>query len=308
MAKRKKKKFKELVIGVLMGGMSEEREISLISGRAAASELRKNGHTVKMVDVDRNSVEKIKKAGIDVAFPVLHGRYGEDGIMQGILEFIGIPYTGSGVAASAIAMNKIKTKQIMKAAGIPTPKWMVMCGRDGFKKTGLKYPLVFKPEDGGSAVDVAIVKNVSQARKSFEKISSGGRAVLVEEYIKGTEITVPVLLDRTLPIIEIVPQNEFYDYDAKYTKGKSTHIIPARISEKTRYEASALALKLHRELGCRDYSRVDMMVRGGRCYVLEINTLPGMTDVSLFPEAARAAGISFYKLIITLIKEAVKRS
>ncbi|MFP4465566.1 MAG: D-alanine--D-alanine ligase [Candidatus Goldiibacteriota bacterium] len=301
------KKFKALTVGVLMGGDSEERMVSLASGKAVAGELKKNGHKVKLIDIKGNGIDKIKNAGIDAAFLALHGKYGEDGIIQGILEFMKIPYTGSGVLASALAMNKAGTKHIMNMAGIPTPEGGIIENINGIRKKGLKYPVVLKPESGGSAVDVFIAKNAEEAAAAVSKIKDSGRLVLAEEYIKGTEITVPVLLDRVLPVIEIVPHNDFYDYDAKYTEGGSTHIIPARIKRKTEKKARELAVKLHAELGCRDYSRIDMIVRKDKCYVLEANTLPGMTGTSLFPEAARAAGISFYELISILIKEAIKR-
>jgi D-alanine-D-alanine ligase len=300
--------LKKLRIGVIMGGLSSEREISLLTGRSIVKTLKANGHRVAAIDLNTRSLKKVINAGIDVAIIALHGTYGEDGVIQGILEFLGIPYTGSGVLASALGMNKIMSKQVFDSNGIPNAKWTVI---NSVKEAGnikIPYPLVFKPSEEGSAVGVVIVKSKKDAAAAYKKAAKYGKTVLVEKYIKGVEISVPVLGDdRVLPIIEIVPANEFYDYDAKYTAGKSSHIIPARISKKAYKKAGEIALKVHKCLMCRDLSRTDIIVSGSGMYVLETNTLPGMTDLSLYPEAAKAAGISFYELLMIFVKNAVER-
>jgi len=289
-----------------MGGLSSEREISLCSGAAIVKELKEHGEDVIAIDLNTRSTAKIEKAKIDVAVIALHGTYGEDGAIQGILEFLGIPYTGSGIMASAIGMNKIMTKQVVTFNGIPTAKFQVFDSINELNSLKIKYPVVFKPEAEGSSVGVYIVKNKKEALKYFPKTRKYGR-VLAEEYIKGTEISVPVLYNSTLPIIEIVPENEFYDYDAKYTAGKCRHIIPARLSKTDALLAKNTAITVHKSLKCRDYSRVDMIVRKGKAYVIEVNTLPGMTSLSLFPDAAGKAGIDFYDLIMMLIESAMGR-
>jgi D-alanine-D-alanine ligase len=205
-------------------------------------------------------------------------------------------------------MNKVMSKQIFDVNKIPTAKWTIVRSEKDVKGIKMSYPLVFKPSCEGSAVGVTIVKSKKDAIKALKKASKYGKTVLVEKYIKGTEISVPVLgNDRVLPIIEIVPANEFYDYDAKYTAGKSEHIIPARISKKAYKKAGETALKVHNCLMCRDLSRTDMIVAGDEVYVLETNTLPGMTSLSLYPDAAKAAGISFYELLLIFIKSAMER-
>ena len=300
--------LKNLKIGVLMGGLSSEREISLLTGRSMVKTLKEHGHKVAAIDIDTRSFKKVIDAGIDVALIALHGTYGEDGVTQGILEFLGIPYTGSGVLASALGMNKIMSKQIFEANNITTAKWDVVRSEKDVKGLKLQYPVVFKPASEGSAVGVTIVKSRKEAIKAYKKASKYGKTVLAEKFIKGTEISVPVLgNDRVLPIIEIVPAKEFYDYEAKYTEGGAKHIIPARISKKALKKAGETALKVHNCLMCRDLSRTDMIVSGDNVYVLETNTLPGMTHLSLYPDAAKAAGISFYELLMIFIKNAVER-
>jgi D-alanine-D-alanine ligase len=293
-------------IGVIMGGLSSERAVSLKSGMSIVYELKAHNENVVAIDLDRRSVAQIEKAEIDVAIIALHGTYGEDGAIQGILEFLGIPYAGSGVMASAIGMNKIMTKQILVFKGISTAKWQVFDKIDGLKGLKIKYPVVFKPEAEGSSVGVYIVKTKKDAYKCFPKTRKFGR-VLVEEFVKGTEISVPVLYNTTLPIIEIVPANEFYDYESKYTEGKSQHIMPARITKAEDKLARKTALDVYNGLECRDYARVDMIVSRGKVSVIEVNTLPGMTSLSLFPDAARKAGIDFYDLIMMFVESALVR-
>ncbi|MCX7698504.1 MAG: D-alanine--D-alanine ligase [Candidatus Goldbacteria bacterium] len=299
--------LKNIKIGVIMGGLSSERAISLKSGMAMYNELKKHNHKVVAIDIKERNINKILKEKIDVALLALHGTYGEDGVIQGILEFHGIPYTGSGVLGSALGMNKIIAKQLFSYNGIPTPKWCVVENINDIEKIKMKFPLVFKPNAEGSAIGVSIVNNKNDAKKAYKKAARYGNKVLVEKYIKGIEISVPVLLDKALPIIEIIPKKQFYDYTAKYTKGMSEHRIPARINGTAYKKAQYYALKAHKVLECRDYSRIDMIVRGNNVFVLEVNTLPGMTSLSLFPESARYYGISFYELLLIFINSALKR-
>ena len=302
-----KRKGKKLRIGVIMGGISSEREVSLNSGAAIIKELRANGENVIAIDLKERSMAKIEKADIDVAVIALHGTCGEDGAVQGMLDFLGIPYTGSDLLSSAIGMNKEKSKVIMAFHGIPTAPWKVINKKSEINSLKLGYPVVFKPVSEGSSVGVSIVKDKKEALKLFDKTRKFG-PVLAEKFIKGVEITAPVFDGKVLPLIEIVAANEFYDYESKYTEGMSRHIIPARITPAEAKLARRTALLVHEYIGCSDYSRVDMIVAGGRVCVIEINTLPGMTSLSLFPDAARRAGISFYELIMTLVNKAVSRS
>ncbi len=300
----KKINIKMLKIGILMGGISSERDVSLKTGQAIYEELKKHKLNVKRIIINNRNLNWLKEK-YDLYINALHGTYGEDGVIQGILDFIGRPYTGSGHLTSAIAMNKIRTKEILSFYKIKTPKWQVITDKRDLDK--IKYPVVFKPEAEGSAVGVYIVKNKKDANDKFSKVKKLSEKVLVEEYIKGTEISVPVFFGKALPIIEIVPVNEFYDYDAKYTQGKSTHIIPARIEKEIYEKAGKIAEKIFKILDCSELARIDMIIRGKEIFVLEVNTLPGMTSVSLFPESAKKAGIDFFSLLMKLIKDAIKR-
>ena len=303
----KKADLKKLKIVVLKGGLSKERGVSLVTGSAIAKELRANGHDVAEIDINKRDFSAVLKAKSDVVVNGLHGTYGEDGIIQGMLEFYSIPYTGCGVLASALVMDKAKAKEIMLSNNIPTPAFKVITDIKELAGLKMKYPLYFKPVDNGYSVGVYLVKNLKEAKIAVNEILKIGRAVLVEQLIKGTEISLPVLNGRVLPVIEIVPQNEFYDYDAKYTAGKSAHIIPARLSKPELKKASKAALDTARALMCEEYVRVDIIMDKGVPYVLEANTLPGMTPTSLFPESAKAAGISFYRLLTILIEGALKK-
>ncbi len=298
--------LKKLKIVVLMGGLSDEREVSLKTGAAMAAELKKHGHKVTVIDIKKRDISPVIKAKPDLVMIGLHGAYGEDGIMQGILEFHGIPYMGCGVMASALAMNKVKSKEVMKANGIRTPKWQVLKSNEDLENLKINFPFVIKPNDNGSSVGIFVVKNKKEAKEAFKKTAEISRQIFAEEFIKGTEISVPILNNRALPVIEIIPANEFYDYESKYTEGKSTHIIPARIGKSDTKNACEAALKAASVIGCGVYSRVDIIIKNHRPYVIELNTLPGMTPMSLFPESAKAAGISFYDLLCELMKSALE--
>ncbi|MDD5772886.1 MAG: D-alanine--D-alanine ligase [bacterium] len=305
----RKKDIKDLRIGVLAGGVSSEREISLISGRAVKKTLDELGLKNVFIDVDKNIASRLKQAKIDLAFLALHGPGGEDGTIQGLLEIMEIPYTGSGVLASAAGMDKIFTKQILVANKIKTPGFTILnAGVRNFAPLP-KLPFVVKPSRQGSAVGVSIVFKKSEIEKALDSAFSFDENILIEEYVTGKEITVGILGDDALPVVEIVPKNKFYDFEAKYKKGMSEHIIPARLPADIYKKAQKIALNTHRILGCRDVSRLDMIYNPKKgLFVLEINTIPGMTSVSLLPDAARSAGIDFKEMIHRIVVMAGKRA
>ena len=296
-------------IAVLKGGWSAEREVSLNSGAACAKALRELGYRVSEVDVARDVAEVLARLKPDAAFNALHGTFGEDGGMQGVLEMLEIPYTHSGVLASALAMDKPMAKLVFEAAGLRCPKGKTLTRAQLLNEEPMQRPYVVKPACEGSSVGVHIVEVTSgEWRVVREKIlsthASSLSTYLVEEYIPGREITVAVLNDKALGVTEIRPKSGFYDYENKYTDGKTEHLCPAPL-EKARYdEALELALRAHRALGCRGLSRADFRFDGKAFYLLEVNTQPGMTNLSLSPEIAAHAGISFNELVRILVEDA----
>lgn len=293
-------------IAVLMGGNSAEREISLRSGQAVLEALRSAGLPAYGVDLRGwPDLEILRKQRPAAAMICLHGPGGEDGSLQGALDWMGIPYTGSGQLASALAMDKHRAKQVMNAVGVPTPAGGILRRGAAEWPKGIKLPAVLKPNRQGSAIGVSILRRRDEFPKALRKALQYGSEVLLEEFCAGMEITVGILGDRVLPVIEIVPQREFYDYEAKYRPGLSEHIVPARLPAKISRRAEALARAAHEALGCRGVSRVDLIVgTQGLIRVLEVNTIPGMTETSLLPDAARHAGISFEALCIMILLEA----
>lgn len=295
-------------IGVLMGGLSAEREVSLKSGSAVHKALLARGYNSVALDVGRDLADVLKRDGIEAAFIALHGRYGEDGCVQGLLELMQIPYTGSGVLASALAMHKLYSKQAFAASGILTAPFCCFRRGESVSLPSLPFglPLVVKPVQEGSSVGVSIVKVESRLPDALEMAFRHDDEILVEQYIKGQEVQVGILDDRPVGAIEIVPKNEFYDFESKYTDGMAEHIFPARLEPALYEKALGVGLAAHRALGCKGYSRVDLLVTGiGNCYVLEVNTLPGMTALSLLPEiAAKGAGLSFEELVARIIESA----
>jgi D-alanine-D-alanine ligase len=296
-------------IGVLAGGPSNEREISLRSGRAVHDALLGEGLDSVFFDVKNEIDEIIKKSRIDVAFITLHGRFGEDGTVQRMLEDAGIPYTGSRVEASRAALDKAVSKDIFIRNLIPVPKHMVLTkGRPypgDCDKLGM--PIVVKPHLEGSSIGLSIVRDRGLLRGAIDKAFEYGDKVILEEYINGRELTVGILNDEALPVIEIVPRNKVYDYDAKYRDSATKYIVPAPISEDLSANASRLGVLAHKTLGCRSFSRVDMMMASsGDIFVLEVNTIPGMTERSLLPKAARATGLRFGSLCVKILEDAVK--
>ncbi len=295
-------------IGVLMGGLSAEREVSLKSGAAVHKALLARGYDAVAIDVDRDVAQVLVKEWVDVAFIALHGRYGEDGSIQGLLEIMGIPYTGSGVLASALAMNKIFAKQAFQAAGLTVAPYKVLCRGDNTADPaglGFSLPVVVKPSQEGSSVGISIVKQESDFAAALKEAFRYDREILVELFVKGREVQVGILEDRALGAIEIVPKNEFYDFDAKYSPGMAEHILPARLPADLYQKVLRAGEEAHRALGCSGYSRVDFLVtEEGECYILEVNTLPGMTDLSLLPEIARGSGIGFEDLVERILAAA----
>ncbi len=296
-------------VAVLKGGWSAEREVSLNSGAACAKALREVGYKVTEVDVTPQIATDLAKIKPDVVFNALHGTFGEDGCMQGVLEMLKIPYTHSGVLASALAMDKPMAKRIFEAAGLRCPKGVTLLLDQLVKKDPMKRPFVVKPADEGSSVGVYIV--LESDKRPLTEIMTGAdnnTRYLVEEYIAGREITVAVLNNKSLGVTEIRPLSGFYDYTNKYTDGKTEHLCPAPLPKNKYDEVMELALKAHQVIGCRGLSRSDFRyddTKGdGTFYLLEINTQPGMTALSLSPEIAAHVGISFNELVRLLVEDA----
>ncbi len=294
-------------IAVLMGGMSAEREVSLASGASVHRALLARGHDAIAVDMGRDLAQVLTRENVGIAFICLHGRYGEDGAVQGLLELMGIPYTGSGVLASALAMNKIFAKQVFQSSGLTVAPYRV--ARRGSEpelgELGFSLPVVVKPSQEGSSVGVSIVRRAEDYRPAMDAAFAYDDEILVEEFIKGREIQVGILDERALGAIEIVPKKEFYDYEAKYTEGMAEHLLPAPLPPDLYSRVLKAGEKAHCSLGCSGYSRVDFLVtEAGECFLLEVNTLPGMTDLSLFPEIAQGAGIGFEELVEKILNAA----
>ncbi|MDD4238839.1 MAG: D-alanine--D-alanine ligase [Desulfotomaculaceae bacterium] len=307
-------------IGVLMGGRSPERAISLRTGEAIYNALGMLGYLAVKIDVGLDVVERIKEEGIELAFLALHGKYGEDGTIQGLLEMIGLPYTGSGILASSLAMDKIATKKMLCFEGLPTPHFMEVedtavkglgiqaAAAKIYSEMGL--PLVVKAPTQGSTIGIAFVHQKEDLVSALELAYRYDKTALVEQFVEGREITASVLGNENpvaLPLIEIVSTTGVYDYEAKYTAGMSDHIIPPRISGEQQKVIKDLAVRTFKALGCRGLARVDFMLdHRGSPFILEVNTIPGMTTTSLFPDAARAAGIEFPELIDRIVKLAME--
>lgn len=285
-----------------MGGMSAEREVSLNSGRAILEALRGLGYEAFPVEADEKLAGRLAEERIEVAFNGLHGRLGEDGAVQGLLEMMRIPYTGSGVLASALAMDKAVSRKIFLQNGLPVPRHIILNRvREKTVDPGqlpFPFPIVVKPSQEGSSVGVTIVQEPENIPQALEKAFAYGEEILLEEYIRGREIQVGILDDVPLGSIEIVPKVQFYSYEAKYTEGLAEHCFPAPLPRADYERSLSLGLEAHRLLGCEGATRADMLYKeGGQFYILEVNTLPGMTALSLLPEIARGRGISFPHLV-----------
>jgi len=299
-------------VAVLMGGWSAEREVSLRSGKACADALTRTGrYKVTPIDVTRDIAMTLRDLKPDCALNVLHGRPGEDGTLQGLLEILGIPYSHSGVMASAVAMQKDIAKTVLKAAGVPVPGGVVVSRLKAAKEHLLPRPYVIKPVAEGSSVGVFIVRE-DHAHPPQELMASDwklGDKMLIEPFIPGKELTCAVMGDKSLGVIEIIANTKFYDYEAKYAPGGSTHLLPAPVSSEIYEACRRLALEAHNALGCRGVTRADFRydeskpgLEGLAC--LEVNTQPGMTETSLVPEMAQHAGISFEELVSWMVEDA----
>ncbi len=298
-------------IGVLLGGLSSEREVSIASGTAILKALHEKGYHAVAVDVGRDVARKIHEQGIEAAFIALHGKFGEDGAIQGLLEVMGIPYTGSGILASALGMNKTVSKQIFRSQGLLVGPYELIAAGSADEAhsivSHLRYPVVIKPNAEGSSVGVSLVFRNEDVTPAVELALKYGDEILIEKFIKGKEVQVGILGARALGAIEIVPKRAFYDYTAKYEKGMSDHFFPARIPEADYRRTLEAGMAAHRAIGCRGYSRVDFIVdESGAPHILEVNTLPGMTATSLLPEIAKGVGISFPDLVEQILRLALE--
>ena len=294
-------------VAVLLGGKSAEREVSLKSGGMVLAALRKKGVDAHPFDPKERDVQDLVKERFARVFIALHGRFGEDGTVQGVLEWLGIPYTGSGVLASALAMDKVRTKRLWAAEGLPTAPYAVLDQKTNLSGVAkqLGVPLFVKPASEGSSVGMSKVRAASGLDEAYALAVNYDPVVIAEKFIDGPELTVAIVGERVLPIIRIETPREFYDYEAKYIANDTRYLIPCGVSEKKEKELQALCLQAFRALGCRGWGRVDLMLdKRGRPFLLEVNTSPGMTDHSLVPMAARAVGISYEDLCVTVLEAA----
>jgi D-alanine-D-alanine ligase len=297
-------------IGVLMGGLSSEREVSLASGGAILKALQAKGYAAVGIDVGRDIAERLRREGVEIAFNGLHGKYGEDGAIQGLLEVLGISYTGSGILASAMGMNKVVAKTLFKAYGLTVGPFLVISREDQdalrTAESEIGFPLVVKPSSEGSSVGVSLVHGAGEFAPAVKLAARYDPDIIIERYIRGMEVQVGILGARALGAIEIVPKDTFYSYQAKYEKGMSDHFFPARVPQDVYKRTLDAGLLAHRALGCRGYSRVDFIIDAeGAPHILEVNTLPGMTATSLLPEIANGVGIPFPDLVEEILRQSL---
>ena len=298
-------------IVVLMGGLSDEREISFLSGRACLKILKKKSFKVEEIDAKGYFVNKLKKIRPKVVFNALHGKYGEDGFVQSILETLKIPYTHSGVLSSSLAMDKELSRLIFKKNNLKVPKYFVLKKNEEkyvkkkMKSKNIDFPIVIKPINEGSSLGVYICKNKIDFLKNYKKLNKKYEKIIIEKYIPGREIQVAVMGKRALGAIELEPKRLFYDYKAKYSnQAKTKHIMPAKLTKKKYKEVLNLAKKAHEILKCRGLTRSDFRFFNNKFYLLELNTQPGMTKLSLVPEIAKYCGINFEDLVLWMVKDA----
>ena len=304
--------LKNMKIGIIFGGPSSEREISIRSAENVYNALKEKQYDPIKIDLDRDIAEKIKKENIGIAYIILHGSPGEDGTIQGLLDILDIPYTGSGVLGSAAAMNKIAAKQLFSANNIPTPPYGIVDRNIEWKTIKhLGFPVIFKPCSEGSSIGVNKFNSQEEAEEKFPDLIGQYKYGIVEKFIKGRDITIGVLDDNgksiALPILELAPDAEFYNYEAKYTKGMTKFICPADLKEDIASEAKELAVRAHRSLWCSGVSRVDMIVKKNDIYVLEVNTVPGMTETSDLPAEAAQMGLEFNDLVAKILINGFER-
>jgi len=294
-------------VAVLLGGKSAEREVSLKSGGMVLKALKSRGLDAHGFDPSERDFEILKKERFERAFIALHGRFGEDGTVQGILEWLGIPYTGSGVLASALAMDKLRTKRIWAAEKLPTPKYELLAQDTNWRIAArrLGVPMMVKPASEGSSIGMSKVRAAAKLEDAYRLAAKYDRVVIAEEFIDGMELTCGILGAHALPLIRLETPREFYDYEAKYLADDTRYILPSGLPAKKEHELQELCLAAFRTLGCEGWGRVDLMLnRRGRPYLLEVNTSPGMTDHSLVPMAARAVGLSYEDLCVKILEGA----
>ena len=292
-------------VAVLLGGRSAEREVSLKSGAAVLAALQRSGVDAYPFDPAVQNLQALADDGFDRAFIALHGRYGEDGTVQGALELLDIPYTGSGVMASALAMDKWRTKMVWQAAKLPVPDYVLLDEHSDWQAVvqQLSLPLFVKPANEGSSLGISKVKTVGELPAAYREAAKHDKLVLAESFIGGGEYTVAILGDEALPVIKIVPANEFYDYDAKYLSNETRYLCPSDLNAAQEQEMQQLAKRSFVLIGGQGWGRVDFLLdETGKQYLLEVNTSPGMTDHSLVPMAARQAGISFEQLVLEILE------
>jgi D-alanine-D-alanine ligase len=294
-------------VAVLLGGRSAEREISLRSGNAVLQALIARGVDAHAFDPAQASLEALANGGFDRVFIALHGRYGEDGTIQGALELMNLPYTGSGVAASAIAMDKWRTKLIWQSAGIPTPRFVLIDAESDLESVAddLGLPLIIKPSREGSTIGLTKVLDKKDLLSAYSAAAKHDATVLAEEFIAGAELTAPILRETPLPLIRIEAASGLYDYEAKYLLDSTRYYCPCGLLSSQEQALQGLALKAYDLIGCRGWGRVDLLLDAeGKPHFLEVNTIPGMTDHSLVPMSAKAAGMSFEDLVLTILEDA----
>lgn len=294
-------------VGVLLGGQSAEREISLKTGNAVVRALSAGGYDVVAIDVAQDLPTQLREAKVDIAFIALHGRFGEDGRVQGLLEMLQIPYTGSGVMTSSVTIDKVVTKQLFVYHGLPTPEFDFIRPGDSLVDLCQRcrpLPLVVKPSREGSTIGISVAKNAEELCQGVATAAELDGTVLVEDFIDGVELTVSVINGRALPIIQIVPKSGFYDFKAKYLSGDTEYLLPAPVATDIYQQVQDAAEAACHALGCRGAARVDFMLAGTEFYCIEINTIPGMTETSLLPKAAAADGIDFSELAELILLDA----
>lgn len=298
-------------VAVLMGGPSAEREVSLKSGNAVLAALKRKGVDAHGIDADKSTLRLLEDGKFERVFIVLHGRWGEDGVIQGALEVLDLPYTGSGVLGSALGMDKLRTKYLWSAAGIPTPEYAVLDTNSDFDRIAaqLGLPVFVKPVREGSSLGISKAKTVAELKAAWKSAAKFDDQVIAERFIDGAEITGGILGDRALPLIKIETDREFYDYEAKYLLNTTRYLCPCGLPAEQERAIQELALRAFRALGCAGWGRMDFMLdKSGRAYAIEVNTVPGMTDHSLVPKAAIQAGMGFDELVLRILETAdVKR-
>lgn len=296
-------------IGVLAGGASSEREVSLKSGRAVFNALKNKGLNAIFIDVNEENISGVIDChGIDIAFIALHGKFGEDGIVQNMLHQKNIPYTGSGAESSHLALDKMESKMRFQEEGLLVPAHKIVYGDENTSHSDILFPCVVKPRYEGSSIGLSIVRSSEYFSDAVRSAAKFSKEIIVEEFVPGREMTVGILEDKPLPIVEIVTEHGVYDFNAKYHSDKTRYIVPAQVNEDCYKKMQEEALRAHNSLGCRDFSRVDLRLSNDdKIFILEVNTIPGLTERSLLPMAAKAAGIDFFELCVKMLYGALKR-